>query len=147
MEKKFLVAGFAALLIAGFVVAGATMRGGRPGLPGAPGDHTAMLQDLGLSENSTPEEVREAMFNRRLEELGLTEDSTIKELREAMEAKSQTMGEERLMDLKERLGLSEDATEEDIEEALKEKQGDCKVFGRGRGPHDRGMGLSIYDII
>lgn len=144
MEKKFLVAGFAALLIAGFVVAGATMRGERLGFPGALIDHTAMLQNLGLSENSTPEEVREAMFDRRLEELGLTEDSTIKELKAAMKAERKKMQEKRLLELREALGLADDATEEEIMEALKEKQGG---FHHKRGFPGRGMGLSIYEVI
>ena len=74
----------------------------------------AGLEELGLSEDATKEEIMEAMFQKKLEKLGLTEDSTIGELREAMQ-------EQRLSMMREKLGLSEDASEEEIKDALGEK--------------------------
>jgi hypothetical protein len=123
MEKKFLVVGFAALLIIGFVAAGAS-RGFR---------ERPDLEELGLSEDATPQEIQEALFQKRLSDLGLTEDSTIKELKEAVEANRRAMWEERLSKLKEKLGLLEDASEEDVKEALKEKRGECEKFRHERG--------------
>ena len=74
----------------------------------------AMFEKLELPEDATREEVHEAMFQKKLDGLGLTEDSSIRELKDAMYG-------HRLSIMREKLGLSEDATEEEIKDALGEK--------------------------
>jgi len=87
----------------------------------------AGLEELGLSEDATKEEVMEAMFQKKLEKLGLTEDSTIRELKDAMK-------EQKLSMMRKKLGLSEDATEEEIKDALGEKAfNGPKGFGKKMG--------------
>jgi len=129
MKKKFLVVGFAALLIIGFVAAGAASY-----LKEMPN-----LEELGISEDASPQEIRDALFQRRLADLGLTEDSTIKELKDALGKERQKRWGERLTELKEKLDLPEDASEEDVKEALREKRGECEEFYPRRGFRGRRM--------
>jgi len=149
MERKNLLVGIAALLVFGAVLVssigvhedgqpctgegrglGEGKRFGQMGNVSGDEARAAMFEDLGLDEDATQEEIRDAMFQHRLEELGLTEDSTIAEFRAAMQ-------EQRLSRMRDRLGLSEDATEEEIKNALGEK-----AFNRHRvgGGFSRGMG-------
>ncbi|MFH0860641.1 MAG: hypothetical protein V1921_05525 [Candidatus Altiarchaeota archaeon] len=98
---------------------------------------TALLEGLGLSENATPDEVREALWQKRLEGLGLGEESTVGEFHAAVKAEMQ----ERRQEMLEKLGLGEDATPEEIREArkayCKENPDDCPK--RMRGGFGRGM--------
>lgn len=95
-------------------------------------DHPGLIEDLGLSENATPEEVSETVWQKKLSDLGLTEDSTVRELREAMKSKTQEKHQEML----EKLGLDEDATPEDIRETQKayceENPDDCLGMNQRR---------------
>lgn len=156
MEGKNLLVGIAALLVFGAVLVssigvyengeqpcngkgmgfrglGEGKRFGQLGnLSGGQG-RAAMLEDLGLSEDATKEEIMEAMFQKKLEKLGLTEDSTIGELREAMQ-------EQKLSMMREKLGLSDDATDQEIKDALGEKAFNGPKFRGGVG---RKMGWAI----
>lgn len=151
MKKKFLVAGLSTLLIFGIIAAvnavtdgigegrgAGFFRGFR--MKGLGMDKSSTIEDLCLPEDATPEEVMEAIWEKRLEELGLTEDSTIKELKEAVKERMQASWEEKLPELKEKLGLPDDATEEDVKEALKEKREGCKEFCHRRGFRGRRIG-------
>jgi hypothetical protein len=125
MEKKTMFAGLAVLMTLGLVLAAsAAFDRGNPGPSGMRGNHTAMRQGLGLSENATFEEMREAMFDKRLTDMGLTEDSTIRELKAALKG-------QRLEDLpcrpenaplgrmfKGRAGARENVTFDDVPTAL-----------------------------
>ncbi len=124
MEKKsMLVLGLAALLLTGVVFAVDFGGWGKRGIGcSSVGNITG---ELGLSGDASPQEIREALFQRRLVELGLTEDSTIRELRSALKEQRQGM-------IRERLGLSEDAGEEEIQAALAEKAGDKPLRHMGR---------------
>jgi hypothetical protein len=98
------------------------------------GDKSTLFTDLGLPEDATPEEIREAVWEKRLADLGLTQDSTVGEFHEAMKAKMQ----ERHQQMLEKFGLDGDATPEEIREAMKayceENPDDCPVrMGRGFG--------------
>lgn len=136
MRKKFLVAGLSALLILGIVAAVNAVTDGLGeqgragvfrgfGMKGFGMGKSPAIGDLGLPENATSPEIREALFQRRLAGFGLTEDSTIRELRLALEEQRQGM-------IRERLGLSEDAGGEEIQAALAEKAGDKPLRHRGR---------------
>lgn len=97
------------------------------------GVKAAGLEELGLSEDASKEEIMEAMFQKKLEKLDLTEDSTIGELREAMQ-------EQKLSMMRKKLGLPEDASEEDIKDALGEKAFNGPRLHRGFGKR---MGRAI----
>jgi|GEM_PF-2918409 len=149
-KKKLFVAGLVALLVTGLVYAagfgGVGKRWGgcpvtdeiRDGL-GLDDDATPSeikealrenrLEELGLGENATSKQMREALFEENLDELGLCWDSTVRDFFDARNERKQLMWEERLPIIKERLGLPDDATEEDVKEAFKERRG---VGFRGR---------------
>ncbi len=137
--EKILVLGFAALLVTGLALAGGF---GGWGIGGA--GCADRMGELGLSENATREEVREAVWQKKLSDLNLTEDSTVGELREAMEARMQQTRErmqERHQEMLGKLGLDEESTPEEVREAMKQYREDnpddcpCKMkrgFHRGR---------------
>ena len=155
MERKNILVGLAALLVFGALLvtslgtqeeegcpfAGKEFRGkcnGEESCPFAGKDlrgkgelagegKAAMLEKLGLGEDATREEVREAMFQEKLDKMGLTEDSTIREMKDAMYG-------HRLSMMREKLGLSEDATEEEMKDALGERAfNGHKGFGKKMG--------------
>jgi len=103
------------------------------GLGEKPVNKTAMFNDLGLPENATHEQVMDARWQKRLADLGLTEDSTIKEYREAMKAKMQEKQGQMLEEMKENLGLPADATVEQVREAMKENKPDHPCMEGRRG--------------
>jgi hypothetical protein len=144
MEKKTMFAGLAVLMTLGLVLAAsAAFDRGNPDPSGMRGNHTAMCQSLGLSENATFEEMREAMFDKRLTDMGLTEDSTIRELKAALKGQMQKM----LKDMpcrpenaplgrmfKGRAGARENVTFEDVPTALNGLGNrTCPMGRRGRG--------------
>jgi hypothetical protein len=47
-----------------------------------------MLENLGLPANATREQVEDALWEKELKDLGLTDDSTVKEFREALKARN-----------------------------------------------------------
>ncbi|MBU0762568.1 MAG: hypothetical protein KKD39_06040 [Candidatus Altiarchaeota archaeon] len=161
-KTKLLGAGLAALLVIGLVTAanaaseGIGKCGGgflppKQGYGMMHGKNTGMLlEDLGLPDDATREQVMDALWEKRLVDLGLTGDSTVSELHAAMKAKMQEkkaeMEEKRQERLAE-LGLTEDATPEEVMAAMKakcqENGDDCphKAFGKGGF---KGMGFGHY---
>lgn len=168
-NKRILVVGFAALLVLGGLamvvnavvnamnatdvgtqgMGGCSMRRGFPGhmnermLLG----NLTVLENLGLPENASREQVREALWQKELKDLGLNEDSTLREYRQAIEAKMQAdqakmqaNQEERMQKIKEKLGLLENATQEDVMNAMKQwrEENGRLPLGEGRG---RGYGM------
>ncbi|MBD3388376.1 MAG: hypothetical protein GF416_04805 [Candidatus Altiarchaeales archaeon] len=124
-KTKLFAAGLAALLVLGLVVAvnATEAAGGSKGFSRhgfMKGHEPVNLEELGLTEDATREEIREAMWEKRLSDLGLTEDDTIGEFHIAvkarMEERHQEM-EERHSEMLSKLGLGEDATHEEIMEA------------------------------
>ncbi len=141
-KTKILAWGIIALMI--FVGAASAsadyMRGkqgkGHRGMdPGMGGNIADVIADLGLPEDATREDVREAMWAKKLADLGLTEDSTVGEFHVAMKAKNQ----EWRADMLAKLGLAEDAQPEDVRAAMKaycvENPDDCPKKGRGPNGH------------
>ncbi|MFH0863274.1 MAG: hypothetical protein V1875_09655 [Candidatus Altiarchaeota archaeon] len=130
MEKKRLfIAGAAALVVFGvFVAAAAAYEGGqrlmgKPWMKGGFGrqavfGNLSFLEDMGLPDNATREEVQEALWQRHLKDLGLTEDSTLREYRLAVKAKGQSMQAEQGKQLRTRLGLAVDASDDDVRGAM-----------------------------
>jgi hypothetical protein len=92
MKKRTIFAGLGVLLVLGLILAvGAALDLGAPGHRGMRGNHAAMPGCLGLSENATPGDVWETVFDRRIETFGLTDDSTIRELKSALLTQRQQM--------------------------------------------------------
>jgi len=146
-KTKLLAVGLTAVLVFGLVTAvNATEDEGEHGRRGLlkkafkfgqkQGEHKAnLLNDLGLSENATREEIRDAIWAKKLTDLGLTEDSTIGEYRDAMRAKM----DEKHAEMLAQLGLDEDASIEELRDAKKafceENPDDCprkRMGGFGR---------------
>jgi len=96
-----------------------------------------MMEELGLPENATREQVDDALWEKRLKDLGLTWDSTIAEYRDAVKARMLERRQEGLKSMREKLGLAEDATEEQVKEALRQWREDNREMMPGMG---RGMG-------
>lgn len=150
-KNKALVAGMTALLVLGFVAAanavtneqGKGMRGpGKQGHGMHGEDRADIMEELGLTENATPEEIRDAHWQKKLADLGLTEEDSISEFQEAVKAKHEERHEEMLT----KLGLGEDASREDIREAHKayceENPDECpEKRGRGFGRGGPGRGF------
>jgi hypothetical protein len=158
-KTKLLAVGVTALVAFGLLMAvnategmekrgrmGFFKRGFGMGQRGGHGNKTALLEDLGLPEDATTEQVRDAVWEKQLADLGLTEDSTIGEFREAMEARRQERHEERLDQVREKLGLTEDATEEEIWEAMKQWREENKGLLSGGGFHPRRGGCPEIGI-
>ncbi|MFH1404372.1 MAG: hypothetical protein ABIH11_08905 [Candidatus Altiarchaeota archaeon] len=103
---------------------------------------TTVMEDLGLGEDATQEEVREALFARRLDQLGLTEDSTIRELRDALDAEREERLQEKMSALREKCGLPEDASEDEVKECMKERVRRGPGFRGGKAGF-MGNGLGI----
>ncbi len=147
--NKILAAGITALSILGFAAVvnavdgeGLGMRGfghalKRGGNIGGL-DKTTLLEDLGLPEDATREQIMEARWQKRLTQLGVSEDSTVRDFHAAMKAHQTAQFEEHLAKLKEDLGLPADATQEAVQSALEEKRG--KGEGKGFGPRRGGHG-------
>jgi len=76
-------------------------------------------EDLGLPENTTREQAREALWSTRLQELGLTEDSTIRQLHGVLKARQDVVREQRHEHVRQNLGLDESAGCLEIREAVK----------------------------
>jgi hypothetical protein len=108
-------------------------------------DRQEMLEKIGLDEDATPEEVRDALWDKRLEDLGLTDESTIGELRAAMKERRQAMWKEKLSEMKEKLDLPEEASEEEVKEALKEKHGEFQGYRHMGGFRGRGM-MGLFSL-
>ena len=97
-----------------------------------PGNQT-LLANLGLPENATRQQISDAMWEKQLKDLGLTDDSTLREYRQALEAKRKTANDERMQALKEKLNLPANATQEDIQNATKQWRNDNKELLQGKG--------------
>lgn len=106
-----LVAAMAVLLIAGLAFATATEDTSEEENSGCP-----FGKPIGFGMGGIPAEVRE--------ELGLPEDATQEEFREAMQ-------EHRMAEIREKLGLPEDATDEEVREALKEWREENRTLIQG----------------
>lgn len=148
-KKKMLALGAAALLVFGLVMAvnavvNATKVMEKQGIDGFHRNgcmqggfprhmDNKFLEELGLPENASRKQVRDAVWDKQLKELGLTESSTIKEFRQALEARAQAMGEERIQKIKEKLNLPENATQEDIKNAMKQWRDENKGLLPGKG--------------
>ena len=153
-KTKILAGGLIALMVLmGAASASADyMRGkqgkGQRGMGQGMGHNIAdIIADLGLPEDATREDVREAMWVKKLADLGLTEDSTVGEFHEAMQAKNQELRAEKLA----KLGLAEDAQPEDIRVAMQayceDNPDECPRKGRGsqgHGPKDGFAGKSNH---
>lgn len=90
--------------------------------------------DLGLPENATREEIMEALWLKRLSDLNLTGDSTVRDFHNAVKARMM----ERRGQLTGGIGLDEDSTPGEVHQAMKENCGenpeDCPGrMGRGMG--------------
>ena len=133
-KTKVLGAGLAALLVIGLVAtAHSAIQGKGEGLKGrgmrkgfGP---LAMAGSLGLPENATRQQIKDAVWDKRLADLGLTRESTIGEYVDAMEANML----ERHNEMLEELGLPEDATPEQVHEAMEERRGQKPFKGQRRG--------------
>ena len=113
-----------------------------------PGNLT-LMDNLGLSENASREQVRDALWEKSLKDLGLTEDSTLKEYKQAIDAKMKTLQSERaanmtekLSNIKEKLGLSENSTKDEVTTAMNKWREENKntTLGEGHGYGRHGFG-------
>ncbi len=106
-----------------------------------------LLEGLGLPENASKEQIRDAMWDEELKDLGLTEDSTLREYRQALDAKLKAEQEnksleqeQRAQEIREKVGLPENATQEDIMNAMKQWREENKDMfpkqGRSSSLHD-----------
>lgn len=140
-KNKILAAGTAALLILGFAAVvnavdgeGLGMRGFshamKRGCPQSGVGKATLIEDLGLPEDATREQIMEARWQKKLSDIGLTEESTVGEFHDAMKAQREARFAERLENIKKKLGLPSDATQEDVKAALEEIRAD----GEGIGP-------------
>ncbi|GEM_PF-2787277 len=160
-KKRILVGSSVALLALGLMIAvnatvnatdtgkqgkmgfgrGSWMQGGPHQIQGYMGKRTGnltFLENLGLPENATGEQAREALWDEKLKDLGLTQDSTLREYRQALDARMQAMQNERATKLKEKLGLSENVTNEEVMAAMKNWQHDNKELIGGLRHRPRG---------
>ena len=151
-KTKYLAAGLAAIMLIGMVGAVGTgvqefrkqgkrgMFGGGHGMFGqGPGNHgrpQVDLESLGLPADATREQVREAMWAKKLADLGLTEESTLAEFHAANVARHDERQAEMLekrTEMLAKLGLTEDALPEDVREAMKayceQNPDDCPAKG------------------
>ncbi|MBD3260076.1 MAG: hypothetical protein GF334_00055 [Candidatus Altiarchaeales archaeon] len=96
------------------------------------------LTELGLPEDATHEDVRQALWEKRLSDLGLTEESTVGQYHNALVARNRERRNQMLFEL----GLDEDATDEQMREAHKKRREEnpqeCPCKG-GRGFRQRLM--------
>ena len=120
---------------------GGWMRGGW-GKHVSTGNQTLMglLGNLGLPENATRQQISDALWEKKLKDLGLTEDSTMREYRQALEAKMQAANDERMQKLKEKLNLPANATREEVQNAMNQWRNDKKELLPGKG-HRLGFGM------
>jgi len=147
-KKKIVLVGAAILLVLGLVMAvnaglNATKAMEKHGMRGFskegcmrrgfPSQNVTVLDNLGLPENATREQVREAVWEKKLTELGLTENSTIREFRQALETRMQAVRDERIQKLEEKLNLPANATQEDIKNAMHQLRNDSKELLSGKG--------------
>jgi hypothetical protein len=101
-----------------------------------------MIEDLGLEDDASREEIMEALWDKKLKDLELTPESKISEFQTVMRQKRQERMAEKLSEL----GLDSDASPEDIMQAMKERMGspDCNIVRKGAGPmggfHGRAFG-------
>jgi len=106
---------------------------------------TGLFERLWLPKNVTRDKIQGAFWNKQLEDLGLTENSTLREYRQALEAKMQADREERNQKLMEKLSLSQNATTDEITDAMKKwREENKELLPRGgihlRHGNWRGMG-------
>lgn len=155
-KKKLLIVGAAALIVVGLVVAANAVEqgagfAGKGWMRGGMGRHgqnmTSVFENLGLPANATMEQVRDAMWEKRIKDLGLTDESTLAEYRQALKAKMQANHEQQMQDVKAKLNLPENATKEDIQAAMKQWRADNKALLPGKGRMGgfgmgRGMGFA-----
>ena len=154
MEKKriLIVGAFALTVIGVLMVANANEQGkwmlSGKGWRRSGTDHNNLLgnitflEGLGLPENASGEDIRQAIWEKELKDLGLTEDSTLRQYRQAVEARMQASREERLRNLRERMGLPENATAEDFQNAMvKWRADDMGTFRHKSQGHGYGTWL------
>lgn len=149
--KKKMLAGSAATLLLISLVAGVSAAAGQGnelgpngfGMKrgGFHGDRTASLEELGLEEGATRQEIREAAWQKKLSVLGLTEDSTVGEFHDKMVEFREARHAERLDMMREKLGLGDDATEDEIHEGMKTRREENGGYGKGRMGGSRHGGM------
>jgi hypothetical protein len=143
-KKKILIVGAATLIVVGLVMAGSAADpakgfAGKWGMHGGMGKHIfsgnpRAMENLGLPDNATREEVEGAMWAKQLKDLGLTEDSTLREYRQALQSRLQDDRQDMERKIIEKLGLPANATRADAMNAMHQWRNDSEGIMQGRGP-------------